>query len=150
VLETPGHTPADVTYIIGDAAFVGDSLFMPDYGTARTDFPGGDASTLYKSVKKLLALSPETRIFTCHDYKAPGRDFFAWESTVADQAAGNIHIRPGVTEDEFVAMRRARDATLAPPALLLPSIQVNLRAGQLPDEHANGVRYLMIPIKPTA
>jgi glyoxylase-like metal-dependent hydrolase (beta-lactamase superfamily II) len=148
VLETPGHTPADVTYLIGDAAFVGDTLFMPDYGTARTDFPGGDASTLYKSVKKLLALPPETRIFTCHDYKAPGRDFFAWESTVAEQAAGNIHIRPGVTEDEFVAMRRARDATLAPPALLLPSIQVNLRAGQLPDEHANGMRYLMIPIKP--
>jgi glyoxylase-like metal-dependent hydrolase (beta-lactamase superfamily II) len=150
VLETPGHTPADVSYLIGDAAFVGDTLFMPDYGTARTDFPGGDASSLYHSIQKLLALPPETRIFTCHDYKAPGRDAYAWESTVAEQAAGNIHIRPGVTEDEFVAMRRARDATLAPPALLLPSIQVNLRAGQLPDEDANGVRYLMIPIKPTA
>jgi glyoxylase-like metal-dependent hydrolase (beta-lactamase superfamily II) len=147
VLETPGHTPADVSYLIGDAAFVGDTLFMPDYGTARTDFPGGDARMLYQSVQKLLALPPETRIFTCHDYKAPGRADFAWESTVAAQAEGNIHIRRGVTEAEFVAIRQAQDAILSPPALLLPSIQVNLRAGQLPEENANGVRYLMVPIR---
>jgi glyoxylase-like metal-dependent hydrolase (beta-lactamase superfamily II) len=146
VLHTPGHTPACVSYQIEDAVFVGDTLFMPDYGTARADFPGGDARTLYRSIRRLLALPLRTRLFMCHDYKAPGRDDYAWETTVAEQRAGNIHVRDGVGEDEFVAMRQRRDATLAAPALLLPSIQVNIRAGCLPSAESNGVRYLKIPI----
>ncbi|BAJ81961.1 hypothetical protein ACMV_26140 [Acidiphilium multivorum AIU301] len=147
VLHVPGHTPADIAYKIGDAVFVGDSLFMPDYGTARADFPGGDAHQLYRSIHRLLALPLKTRLFMCHDYKAPGRDHYAWETTVAEQRAGNKHVHDGVTEDEFVAMREARDATLAAPALLLPSIQVNIRAGRFPPAESNGVRYLLIPVK---
>ena len=148
VLHVPGHTPADIAYRIGDAAFVGDTLFMPDYGTARADFPGGDARTLYRSIRKLLALPEKTRLFLCHDYKAPGRDEYRWETTVGDQRRANTHVHDGIGEDEFVAMREARDATLAVPKLLLPSIQVNVRAGQLPEAEANGVRYLRIPVKP--
>ena len=147
VIHTPGHTPADVSYRIGDAVFVGDTLFMPDYGTARTDFPGGDARQLYRSIRRLLDLPAETRLFMCHDYKAPGRDEYAWETTVADQMLHNVHVSDRVTEDDFVAMRTARDATLSAPKLLLPSIQVNMRAGRLPPAEANGVRYLMIPVK---
>jgi glyoxylase-like metal-dependent hydrolase (beta-lactamase superfamily II) len=147
VLHVPGHTPADVAYKIDDAVFVGDTLFMPDYGTARADFPGGDARQLFRSIRKLLSLAPDTRLFMCHDYKAPGRDEFRWETTVADQRRGNKHVHDGVTEDEFVAMRTARDAKLDAPRLLLPSIQVNIRAGRFPPAEANGVRYLMIPVK---
>jgi glyoxylase-like metal-dependent hydrolase (beta-lactamase superfamily II) len=146
VLHTPGHTPADVSYRVGDAVFVGDTLFMPDYGTARADFPGGDARRLHRSIRRLLALPPQTRLFMCHDYKAPGRDHYAWETTVGAQRAGNIHVKDGVTEEEFVALRKARDATLAAPRLLLPSIQVNIRAGRFPPAQANGVRYLAIPV----
>ncbi len=146
VMHTPGHTPACVTYRIGDAAFVGDTLFMPDYGTARADFPGGDARTLYRSIKRLLALPAETRLFMCHDYKAPGRDSYAWETTVRDERERNVHVHDGVSEDEFVTMREKRDATLSTPRLLLPSIQVNIRAGRFPDAEANGVRYLKIPV----
>lgn len=148
VMHVPGHTPADIAYKVGDAVFVSDTLFMPDYGTARADFPGGDARQLYRSIRRLLALPLETRLFMCHDYKAPGRDQYAWETTVAEQRAGNKHARDGVSEDEFVAMRQARDATLTAPALLLPSIQVNIRAGRFPPAEANGVRYLRIPVKP--
>jgi glyoxylase-like metal-dependent hydrolase (beta-lactamase superfamily II) len=148
VLHVPGHTPADIAYRIGDAAFVGDTLFMPDYGTARADFPGGSARELYRSIRRLLALPPETRLFLCHDYKAPGRDSYAWETTVADQRANSIHVHDGVTEDEFVAMREARDATLSVPRLLLPAVQVNIRAGHLPAAEDNGVSYLRIPVKP--
>ncbi|WP_128926404.1 MBL fold metallo-hydrolase [Bradyrhizobium guangxiense] len=147
VLYTPGHTPADISYKIEDAVFVGDTLFMPDYGTARADFPGGDAHKLYRSIKRLLALSPETRLFMCHDYKAPGRDTFAWETTVREQRENNVHVKDGVSEDEFVAMRQARDTKLSAPKLLLPSIQVNIRAGKFPPAEANGVRYLTIPVK---
>jgi glyoxylase-like metal-dependent hydrolase (beta-lactamase superfamily II) len=147
VLHTPGHTPACVSYRIGDAAFVGDTLFMPDYGTARADFPGGDARTLYRSIQKLLALPADTRLYLCHDYKAPGRDHYAWETTVADEKTGNVHVGGGVDEDSFVAMREARDATLSAPALLLPSLQVNIRAGRLPEPEDNGRRYLKIPLK---
>lgn len=147
VLHVPGHTPADIAYRIGDAVFVGDTLFMPDYGTARADFPGGDARQLYRSIRRLLDLPPETRLFMCHDYKAPGREDYAWETTVAAQRAGNVHAREGVTEEEFVAMRTRRDATLSAPALLLPSIQVNIRAGRFPPAEANGVRYLRVPVK---
>jgi len=147
VLHTPGHTPADVTYLIGDAAFVGDTIFMPDYGTARADFPGGDAHQLYHSIRRLLALPPETRLFLCHDYKAPGRDTYAWETTVLEERERNIHVREGVTEDEFVSMRTERDSRLAAPRLLLPSIQVNIRAGRFPPAEANGVRYLTIPVR---
>jgi glyoxylase-like metal-dependent hydrolase (beta-lactamase superfamily II) len=146
-IYTPGHTPADVTYKIEDAAFVGDTLFMPDYGTARADFPGGDAHQLYRSIRKLLALPDETRLFMCHDYKAPGRDQYAWETTVRDERDNNVHAKDGVSEDAFVAMRNARDATLSAPRLLLPSIQVNIRAGKFPPAHTNGVRYLTIPVK---
>lgn len=146
VMHTPGHTPACVTYLIGDAAFVGDTLFMPDYGSARADFPGGDARTLYRSMRKILALPEETRIFTCHDYKAAGRDVFAWESTVREQRKGNIHARDGISEDDFVAMRTARDKTLGMPQLILPSIQINIRAGALPPVDDNGVAYLKIPL----
>ncbi|QHO75772.1 MBL fold metallo-hydrolase [Bradyrhizobium sp. CCBAU 051011] len=147
VLYTPGHTPADVSYRVEDAVFVGDTLFMPDYGTARADFPGGDAHQLYRSIKRLQALPPETRLFMCHDYKAPGRDQFAWETTVKEQCEKNVHVKEGVTEDEFVAMRSKRDATLSAPRLLLPSIQVNIRAGKFPPKETNGVRYLLIPVK---
>lgn len=146
VLHTPGHTPADISYKVEDAVFVGDTMFMPDYGTARADFPGGDAHELYRSMQRLLALPPETRLFMCHDYKAPGRDTYAWETTVAEER-GNVHLKDGVTEDEFVAMRTARDAKLAAPRLLLPSIQTNIRAGKFPPAESNGVRYLMIPVK---
>jgi glyoxylase-like metal-dependent hydrolase (beta-lactamase superfamily II) len=146
VLHVPGHTPADVAYKIGDTAFVGDTLFMPDYGTARADFPGGNARDLYRSIRKLLSLPPETRLFMCHDYKAPGRDRYAWETTVAEQRANNVHVRDGVSEDAFVAMREARDATLSTPLLLMPSIQVNMRAGKLPPAEENGVHYLRIPV----
>jgi glyoxylase-like metal-dependent hydrolase (beta-lactamase superfamily II) len=146
VLHTPGHTPACVTYVIGDAAFVGDTLFMPDYGTARTDFPGGDARTLFRSIQRILALPPGTRLFTAHDYAGPARPQFAWESTVEEQRRANVHVRLGTGEDEFVRMRTARDATLEAPALLLPSVQVNIRAGLLPAPEDNGVRYLKIPI----
>jgi len=150
VMHVPGHTPADIAYKIGDAVFVGDTLFMPDYGTARADFPGGNARTLYRSIKRLLALPPETRLFMCHDYKAPGRDEYAWETTVADERVHNAHVKEGVSEDDFVAMREARDATLAAPELLMPSIQVNMRAGHLPPADANGVQYLKIPVKLSA
>jgi glyoxylase-like metal-dependent hydrolase (beta-lactamase superfamily II) len=146
VLDTPGHTPACVSYRLGDAVFVGDTLFMPDYGTARADFPGGDAATLYRSIRRLLALPPETRLFMCHDYKAPGRDHFAWETTVAEQRAGNLHIRDGVDEAAYVAMRQARDATLATPKLLLPSLQVNIEGGRLPAAGAGGLRRLALPL----
>jgi glyoxylase-like metal-dependent hydrolase (beta-lactamase superfamily II) len=146
VMHLPGHTPADIAYRIGDAVFVGDTLFMPDYGTARADFPGGNARTLYRSIRRLLSLPPATRLFMCHDYKAPGRDEYAWETTVAAQRAQSVHIHDGVSEDAFVAMREARDATLAVPRLLLPSVQVNIRAGHLPPTHANGRRYLQIPV----
>jgi glyoxylase-like metal-dependent hydrolase (beta-lactamase superfamily II) len=145
-LHTPGHTPACMSYVIGDAAFVGDTLFMPDYGTARCDFPGGDAATLYRSVRRLLQLPGETRMFLCHDYKAPGRETYAWETTVADQRAANVHVREGVSEAEFVALREARDKALDMPRLILPSIQVNMRAGRLPEPEDNGVRYLKIPL----
>jgi glyoxylase-like metal-dependent hydrolase (beta-lactamase superfamily II) len=146
VIHTPGHTPACVSYKIGDAVFVGDTLFMPDYGTARADFPGGDARMLYRSIKRILALPPQTRLFTCHDYKAPGRDAYAWETTVGEERARNVHVHEGVGEDEFVAMRTRRDATLAAPTLLLPSIQVNIRAGKFPPAEANGVHYLKVPV----
>lgn len=145
-IHTPGHTPADMTYVVGDAAFVGDTLFQPDYGTARCDFPGGDAHALYRSIRRILALPPATRVFTGHDYKAPGRDAYAWESTVAEQRARNVHVRDGVSEEAFVALRTARDRTLDMPTLILPSVQVNVRAGQLPPAEENGKRYLKIPI----
>ena len=145
-IHTPGHTPACMTHLIGDAAFVGDTLFMPDYGTARCDFPGGDAATLYRSIRRIFALPEATRIFLCHDYKAPGRDEFAHQTTVAAERQGNIHVHDGIGEAEFVAMRRARDATLKVPQLLLPAVQVNMRAGQLPPAEDNGVRYLKIPL----
>lgn len=145
-LHTPGHTPACMTYVIGDTAFVGDTLFMPDYGTARCDFPGGDARQLYRSIRRIFDLPPETRLFMCHDYKAPGRSDFRWETTVAEERANNIHVHDGVDEDSFVAMRTARDATLDMPRLILPSVQVNMRAGQMPSPESNGTRYLKIPL----
>ncbi|MEQ8750591.1 MAG: MBL fold metallo-hydrolase [Amphiplicatus sp.] len=145
-MHTPGHTPACMTYLIGDAAFVGDTLFMPDYGTARADFPGGDARELYRSIQKIFGLPPSTRLFMCHDYKAPGRDDYRWETTVEEQRRANIHIHEGVSEDEFVAMRTARDKTLSMPRLILPSVQVNMRAGKFPPSEGNGVSYLKLPI----
>ncbi|GAB2539070.1 MBL fold metallo-hydrolase [Rhodanobacter koreensis] len=145
-IATPGHTPACMTHLIGDAAFVGDTLFMPDYGTARCDFPGGDAAILYRSIQKIFALPGETRIFLCHDYKTAGRDAFAHETTVAAERQGNIHVHEGIGEAEFVAMRMKRDATLSMPQLILPSVQVNMRAGHLPPAEDNGVRYLKIPL----
>ena len=145
-MHTPGHTPACVTYVIGDAAFVGDTMFMPDYGTARADFPGGDARELYQSVRRILSLPGDTRLFMCHDYKAPGRDDYQWETTVSAQRAGNVHVHDGVTEDEFVRHREARDATLDMPRLILPSVQVNMRAGEMPPAEANGTSYLKIPV----
>ena len=146
VLHTPGHTPACVSYLIGDAAFVGDTLFMPDYGTARCDFPGGSAATLYGSIRKLLALPPETQIFVGHDYLPAGRSDFAWQSTVAEQHRANVHVHDGVSEADFVAMRQARDETLEAPQLILPSLQVNIRAGQLPPPSNGGQRYLKLPL----
>ena len=145
-LHTPGHTPACMTYVIGDAAFVGDTLFMPDFGTARCDFPGGSARTLYRSIQRILSLPADTRLFMCHDYKAPGRDEYRWETTVAEQREKNVHVHAGVTEDEFVEFREGRDAKLGMPALILPSLQANIRAGDLPDPEANGIRYFKVPI----
>jgi len=145
-LQTPGHTPACMSYVIGDAAFVGDTLFMPDYGTARTDFPGGDSKTLYHSIKRLFELPPTTRLFMCHDYKAPGRDEFRWETTVAEERASNIHVHDGISEEEFVKLRDERDKTLGMPKLILPSVQVNMRAGNLPPPDDSGKRFLKIPI----
>jgi glyoxylase-like metal-dependent hydrolase (beta-lactamase superfamily II) len=146
VIATPGHTPACITYRIGDAAFVGDTMFMPDYGTARCDFPGGDARQLYRSMRRILSLPPETRLFMCHDYKAPGRDAFAWETSVAEQLARNVHIGGGVDEDAYVTMREARDATLKAPKLLYPAIQVNIRGGRLPPPDDQGRRFVTIPL----
>jgi len=146
VMATPGHTPACVTYVIGDTAYVGDTLFMPDFGTSRTDFPGGSAAQLYGSIQKILALPDDTRLYMCHDYKAPGRDEFAWETTVAAQRDNNIHINKGVSEEAFVRTREGRDRQLGMPKLLLPAIQVNIRAGRLPDPENNNIRYLKIPI----
>jgi len=146
VIATPGHTPACVTYVIGDAAFVGDTLFMPDFGTARTDFPGGSAAELYASIRKILALPGNTRLFMCHDYKAPGREVYVWESSITEQRKNNIHINDNITEEAFIALREGRDRQLGMPKLLLPSIQVNVRAGALPDAEDNGIRYLKIPL----
>jgi len=144
-LLVPGHTPADMAYVLDETVFVGDTLFMPDVGSARADFPGGDAATLYRSMRRILELPPETRLFVCHDYPPPGRAA-RWETTVAEQRANNIHVRDGISEAQFVAMRTARDATLEVPTLILPSIQVNVRAGQLPPPDDNGVSYLRIPL----
>lgn len=146
VIATPGHTPACVTYVVGDNAFVGDTLFMPDFGTARTDFPGGSAAQLYASIQKIFSLPDATRLFMCHDYKAPDRDVFAWETSVLEQRNNNVHINQGVSEREFIALREERDSQLGMPRLLLPAIQVNIRAGMLPDAEDNGIRYLKIPV----
>ncbi|MDE0589976.1 MBL fold metallo-hydrolase [Halocynthiibacter sp. C4] len=146
VMHTPGHTPACLTYVIEDCAFVGDTLFMPDFGTARCDFPGGSAERLFQSIQKILTLPDETRVFVGHDYKAPGRDDFAWETTIGEQKALNVHVGKGATLESFVDMREARDATLGMPRLILPSIQVNMRAGQMPEPEDNGTRYLKVPI----
>lgn len=146
IIETPGHTPACITYLIGDACFVGDTLFMPDSGTARTDFPRGDAATLYRSIQRILALPADTRIFVGHDYKAPGRDEYAWESTVGDESANNIHVGNGTSEKDFVKLRTERDESLAVPDLLLPAIQVNIRAGDFPPVESNGTSYLKLPL----
>jgi glyoxylase-like metal-dependent hydrolase (beta-lactamase superfamily II) len=146
VLHTPGHTPACLTYVVGDAAFIGDTLFMPDYGTARCDFPGGDARALYRSIQRLFALPDTTRLYMCHDYQAPGRTEHQYLSSVAEQRGQNVHVHGGIDEDSFVAMRNARDAGLSMPALMLPSVQVNMRAGHMPPAEDNGVRYLKIPL----
>lgn len=145
-LHVPGHTPACLAYIIGDAVFVGDTLFMPDYGTARCDFPGGNARTLYRSIRRLMELPDETKVFLCHDYLGPDRKDYVWETTIAAQRDGNIQVRQGISEEAFVTMREARDATLAMPRLILPSVQVNIRAGHLPEPEANGVSYLKLPL----
>ena len=145
-LHVPGHTPADMAFIIGDAAFVGDTIFMPDFGTARADFPGGDAHQLYRSIRRLLSLPNETRLFLCHDYKAPGRDDYAWETTVKQQREENVHVKDGVSEEDFVEMRTTRDKTLAMPNLIMPSVQVNIRGGRLPEPEDNGVSYIKIPV----
>lgn len=146
VMHVPGHTPADIAYIIGDAVFIGDTMFMPDYGSARADFPGGDARQLYRSMRRILSLSPSTRLFMCHDYLPKGRDQYIWETTVAEQRRSNIHAHDGISEDDFVAMRTKRDKGLSVPRLLLPSVQVNMRAGHLPPPQDNGKRYLKIPL----
>ena len=146
VMHTPGHTPACVTFLIGDAAFVGDTLFMPDFGTARADFPDGDAAVLFQSIQRIFELPPNTRLFMCHDYKAPGRDEFGWETSVEQQRAQNVHIHDGVSEQSFVEFRQARDAQLGMPKLILPSSQVNIRAGELPSKEGNGIAYLKFPI----
>ncbi|MAY19453.1 MAG: MBL fold metallo-hydrolase [Erythrobacteraceae bacterium] len=145
-LHVPGHTPADMAFLFGDAAFVGDTIFMPDFGTARADFPGGDARQLFQSIRRLLSLPEETRLFLCHDYKAPGRDEYAWESTVGLQRAENVHVKDGTSEEDFVKMRTTRDATLDMPTLIMPSVQVNIRGGRLPDPEDNGVSYIKIPV----
>ena len=145
-IHTPGHTPACMTYLIGDAAFVGDTLFMPDYGTARCDCPGGDARLLFRSIRKLFELPADTRLFMCHDYKAPGRDDYRYQTSVGEERLHNVHVHDGVSEDDFVLMRRARDAGLGMPTLILPSVQVNMRGGQLPPAEDNGTRYLKIPL----
>ncbi len=145
-LHVPGHTPADMAYVIGDVVFTGDTLFMPDYGTARADFPGGDARQLYRSIRRLLSLPDETRLFLCHDYKAPGREAYMWETTVGAERTGNVQVHDGVSEDEFVAMRNQRDGALGMPKLIMPSVQVNMRAGHLPPPEDNGTRYLKIPL----
>lgn len=145
-LHVPGHTPACMAYVVGDAVFVGDTLFMPDYGTARCDFPGGDAATLYRSIQRLLALPDETRVFLCHDYKAPGRETFVWETTIGAERRENVHVHGGVSERDFVTLREARDRTLNMPRLILPSVQVNMRGGHLPPPEDNGTRYLKIPL----
>ncbi|MBO9126253.1 MULTISPECIES: MBL fold metallo-hydrolase [Rhizobium/Agrobacterium group] len=146
VLHVPGHTPACLAYVIGNAVFPGDTLFMPDYGTARCDFPGGDARQLYRSIRRLMKLPDDARMFLCHDYKAPGRDSYAWETTIGAQRIGNVHVHEGVSEGDFYTMRTERDATLAMPRLILPSVQVNMRGGQLPPAEDNGVQYLKIPL----
>ena len=146
VLHVPGHTPADLAYIVGDAAFVGDTMFMPDYGTARADFPGGDARRLFRSIRRLMRLPDRTRVFLCHDYKAPNRDEFVWETTILAERVGNVHVHEDVSEDEFVEMRTQRDATLEMPRLILPSIQLNMRAGHFPEPEDNGTRYLKLPL----
>ena len=145
-LHVPGHTPADMAYVVGDALFTGDTMFMPDYGSARCDFPGGDAHHLFRSVRRLMQLPDKTRVFLCHDYKAPGRDAYAWETTILAERTDNVHIHEGVDEDQFVAMRTARDATLSMPKLILPALQVNMRGGHLPPPEENGVRYLKLPL----
>ena len=145
-LHVPGHTPADMAYVVGDALFTGDTMFMPDYGSARCDFPGGDAHHLYRSVRRLMRLPDATRVFLCHDYKAPGRDAYAWETTILAERTANVHIHEEVSEDQFVAMRTQRDATLSMPKLILPALQVNIRAGHLPPPEENGVRYLKLPL----
>jgi glyoxylase-like metal-dependent hydrolase (beta-lactamase superfamily II) len=145
-LHLPGHTPACMAYIIGDAVFAGDTIFMPDYGTARCDFPGGSARTLYRSIRRLLSLPGQTRMFLCHDYKAPGRDHYAWETSIAAERSGNIHVHDGVDEETFVQMRAQRDATLPMPRLILPAVQINMRGGHLPEPEDNGIRYLKLPL----
>ncbi len=145
-LHVPGHTPADMAYVVGDALFTGDTIFMPDYGTARCDFPGGDARNLFLSVRRLMGLPNATRVFLCHDYKAPGREDFAWETTILAERTANVHIHEGVTEDQFAAMRTERDATLSMPKLILPALQVNIRGGHLPPAEDNGVHYLKLPL----
>ncbi len=146
VMHTPGHTPACLTYVVGDAAFVGDTLFMPDYGTARVDFPGGDAATLYQSIQRIFELPAATRLFMCHDYKAPGRDEYAWVTTVEEQRVNNVHIHEGISKQEFIEFRNKRDKKLGVPKLILPSIQINIRAGQMPPADDNGVVYLKLPV----
>ena len=145
-LHVPGHTPADMAYIIGDAVFTGDTMFMPDYGSARADFPGGDARQLYRSVRRLMKLPGESRVFLCHDYKAPNREEYVWETTMLAERTSNVHLHDGVTEDDFVEMRTQRDSTLAMPKLILPSIQINMRGGRMPDPEENGVSYLKLPL----
>jgi glyoxylase-like metal-dependent hydrolase (beta-lactamase superfamily II) len=145
-IHTPGHTPACMSHLIGDALFVGDTIFMPDFGTARCDFPGGDAGTLYDSIQKLFALPDATRVFLCHDYKAPGRNDYVWETTIGAEKQSNIHVKTGTSRDDFIKMRTTRDATLAMPKLILPSVQINMRAGDLPEPEDNGQRYMKIPI----
>ena len=145
-IHTPGHTPACMSHLIGDALFVGDTIFMPDFGTARCDFPGGDAGTLFDSIQKLFALPGQTRVFLCHDYKAPGRDEFVWETTIAEEKANNIHVKEGTSREAFIKMRTERDAKLAMPKLILPSVQINMRAGNMPEPEANGQRYMKLPI----
>ncbi len=145
-IHTPGHTPACMSHLVGDALFVGDTIFMPDFGTARCDFPGGDAGTLFDSIQKLFALPDATRVFLCHDYKAPGREIFVWETTIGEQKRANIHVKIGTSRDDFIAMRTARDATLDMPRLILPSVQINMRAGDMPPPEDNGQRYMKIPI----
>ena len=145
-LHVPGHTPADMAYIIGDAVFTGDTMFMPDYGSARADFPGGDARKLYRSVRRLMKLPDQSRVFLCHDYKAPNRDEYVWETTMLAERTGNVHVHEGVSEEDFVAMRTQRDATLSMPTLILPSIQVNMRGGRMPEPEENGVSYLKLPL----